>query len=31
MKLKQVFEPENQYIVDLIKVGSPIGKIIKSD
>lgn len=31
MKLKQQIEPENQFIVDLIKVGSPIGKIIRSD
>jgi hypothetical protein len=31
MKLKQTIEPENQFIVDLIKVGSPIGKIIRTD
>lgn len=31
LKLRQECEPENQYIVDLIKVGSPIGKLLRSD
>jgi hypothetical protein len=24
-------EPENQYILDICKVGSPIGKLLRSD
>ena len=31
LKLKQTVDPDNQYIVDLIKVGSPIGKVIRTD
>lgn len=31
MKLKQTIEPDNQYIVDLIKVGSPIGKVVRTE
>lgn len=31
MKLKQTIDPDNQYIVDLIKVGSPIGKVVRTD
>jgi EF-hand domain pair len=31
LKLKQTVEPDNQYIVDLIKMGSPIGKVIRTD
>ena len=31
MRLKQTVEPESQYIVDLIKMGSPIGKMIRRD
>ena len=31
LKLKQSIEPDNQYIVDLIKVGSPIGKRVRTD
>ena len=29
--MKQTIEPDNQYIVDLIKVGSPIGKRVRTD
>lgn len=31
MRLKQTVAPESQYIVDLIKMGSPIGKVIRRD
>jgi hypothetical protein len=31
LKLKQTIEPDNQYIVDLIKVGSPIGKVVRTE